>query len=209
MGAVRVMSGSLALAAAVSLVAARKRISYPLRTGSLPLHILLTIIAETFPNGTLLPKCNTQYIGNYTGYKNAYEIYYFANQDDFDSKLGNCTTIFGKVALGQNFSGPIVMSNVKNITGVLITWRRAVQDLTDSESVNIDKFASNLTSVEADRLIWLGGLELGGSADLTIISMPSLETIGALNIGSNSGLSIRFPQLKSCFEIEIFGGYKR
>ena len=84
-----------------------------------------------------------------------------------------------------------------------------MQDLTNSGSVNIDKFASNLTSVEADRLIWLGGLELGGSADLTMISMPSLETIGTLNIGSNSGLSIRFPQLESCFEIEIFGGYKR
>lgn len=170
---------------------------------------MLNFSTETFPDGTLLPKCDTQYIGNYTGYKNAYEIYRFTSQEDFEFKLGECTTIIGDIYIGQNFSGPLVMSNATNITGDLMTWYLAADDLTDSASVKGYIYASNLTSVEADSLIWLGGLALGGSPDLMSLSMPSLESIGTVNIGSNSEMSIHFPQLKSCTEIEIFGGYKR
>lgn len=209
MGMSRALSGSLVLAAAVTIVTARKRFSSSLRTGSLSVFILLNIIAETFLNGSLLPECDTQYIGNYIGYKNAYEIYRFTSQDDFESKLGNCTTILGDIYLETNFSGPLVMSNVINITGDIRTWYRAEIDLGDSKFGHSYNFPTNLTSVKADSLIWLGGLDLGGSPDLTVLSMPSLETIGILNIGSNSGMSIQFPQLKSCTEIEIFGGYER
>jgi hypothetical protein len=135
-----------------------------------------------------------------------YDAYLFETQEDFDAKLGFCTTIIGPVWIGPNFTGSFVLNNVRNITENILTW--AVVSLVTNNSEN---YASSLlTTIQADKLISLGSLDIVEVPALKSIEMANLEYVGThINVNSNPALSMNFPQLKNLTDIRIVGGYSR
>jgi hypothetical protein len=105
------------------------------------------------------------------------------------------------------------MNNVTNITGSIATWAAAFgaaaylnpdSDPRDNYSVPL------LVSIQAEGLVWLGGVELPNIPAFKSLSMASLESVAkAILIYSNPASSLSFPQLRNAMDIQIVGGYSR
>jgi hypothetical protein len=133
--------------------------------------------------------------------------FYVESQVAFDAALGNCTTIIGPLFISPNYTGPLVMNTVTNITGHLLTISKSFDTNTTGQTVATN--TTLLTSLQADNLIWLEQLDLEGVPALNSISMARLETISWLVVYSNPTMSLSFPRLTNGSGISIYGGYLR
>ncbi|KAE9378584.1 hypothetical protein N431DRAFT_554719 [Stipitochalara longipes BDJ] len=86
--------------------------------------------------------------------------FYVESQAAFDAALGNCTTIIGPLFISLNYTGPLVMNTVTNITGQLLTISKSFDTYTTGQTVATN--TTHLTSLQADNLIWLEQLDLEG-----------------------------------------------
>lgn len=125
--------------------------------------------------------------------------YLIETQADFDATLGNCTTIIGPIFISENYTGSLIMNNITNMTQDLSNYGIMGKTITPS---------ARLTSLQADNLVWLGGMNLEGVPALNLISMAKLEFVDRLIIYSNPAL-LKLPELKNATDIEIYGGYLR
>jgi hypothetical protein len=194
----------LTLIAAVRLAEAGKHYSCPIgheRPFSLPNIIVLIFQVDITYNGGV---CDL------TNYTNTYwwDGYLVESQAGFDATLGNCTTIIGPIFISPNYTGSFVMNNVANITDNITTYRSVWQNDTTGVQIATDPFTF-LTSLQADRLVSLGKLNLMGVPGLDSLSMASLEFVGLLFVFSNPTMSLNFPLLKNSTDIQIQGGYSR
>jgi hypothetical protein len=193
-------SALLALIAAASIVKARMYNSCPLNLQS-PFFkpSLNESIIELIVEGTV---CDTRRFNDSSGILSY--AYPFETQEDFNAKLGFCTTIIGPVWIGTGFTGSFVMNNVTNITEHILSW--AALDQNDEDANYTTSF---LTSIEADNLISLGGINLVKVPALYYIQMLKLEYLETMEINSNPALDMYFPQLKNITGMQILGGYSR
>jgi len=142
---------------------------------------------------------------NYNDY--LWEGFIIESQAAFDAALGNCTTIIGPLFISTNYTGPLVMNSVTNITGQLSTIGKSFETYTNEQTVAND--LTLLTSLQADDLIWLERLDLEGVPALSSISMARLDTISWMVVYSNPTTSLGFPLLTNGSDISIYGGYSR
>jgi hypothetical protein len=99
-------------------------------------------------------------------------------------------------------------NNVTNMTHEISTYGELEQDATSSTWIATDP-SPLLTSLQADSLVFLGGLGIWGVPGLDSISMAKLEFVSSLTVYSNPTMSLNFPRLKNSTDIQIQGGYSR
>jgi hypothetical protein len=205
--------GTIALIAAASLVAAGKHKLHPMALHIPPSNDLILKLRVDIPNNGGI--CD---LTNYTSPSApSYEFtgpgaYMVESQADLDTTLGNCTTIIGYIFISPNYTGPLIMNNVTNITrGFLTTGNMYLtgDPQNDGGPVNTANPTPLITSIQADNLIQTWMLDFTGVPALKSISMEKLESVDRLTVYSNPAMSLNFPQLINGTSIVIEGGYSR
>ncbi|KAL5341075.1 hypothetical protein BJX70DRAFT_74500 [Aspergillus crustosus] len=110
---------------------------------------------------------------------------------DIEQILENCTVVDGSLSILPDFSGPLILAGIVNITGGIVVTAE-----------------SNVTSVEAVNLVSVGELELESDAAQTVshVSFPRLETVqGMISMGGMRDMSAKFPSLQSAGSIRLEG----
>lgn len=123
----------------------------------------------------------------------------FASQGELDSAVANCTVWVGSISVSSDWSGPLVLNNITNVTGVITT----------EPYVGRDKWPSSLlTSIEAPKLRYLGGMYFWNASNATSISLPKLEWVETLSVDQSveREVIVDVPSLVNVTRrLEIFG----
>jgi hypothetical protein len=132
------MRGSLALIAAASTVKARMYNFCLFKLHSPVLDLTLAECnIEFIVEGTV---CDTRRFNDSSSIHSY--AYPFETQEDFNAKLGFCTTIIGPVWIGTSFIGSFVMNNVTNITENILNW--AALEENDERRTTLPPFSPRL-----------------------------------------------------------------
>jgi hypothetical protein len=100
------------------------------------------------------------------------------NQQDFDSNLAGCTTVSGRVWIGNKYQGALNMSGITSIS-----------DLTSNSNT------TELTELHLDDVVYISSLILSYTPKLGRLAIPKLTTLGTAFIEPNSPLEVDFPSL--------------
>ncbi|PWY84803.1 hypothetical protein BO70DRAFT_361203 [Aspergillus heteromorphus CBS 117.55] len=114
-----------------------------------------------------------------------FDVDNFYSQDQLDDFAQNCTTLFGDVGFGSNFTGSAVLRNLQNITGLVTV-------------------GSNLTSIEFPDLLSLGGLDASSSL-LRVVSLPLLERVNDIDVEEAQSLNFSSPNVLNASSIKLTG----
>jgi len=133
------------------------------------------------------------------------------SQQDVDNQLWNCETVDGMIIIASNYSGSLVLSNVKNITsGIMMESLIKRPIYVDLQPV-VPNPPQNLTSLEADSVRWMGSGEvrLVELPILKSVSMASLRDAWAINVVLNTNGTLNFPALEMVNNLHVFGNISR
>jgi hypothetical protein len=126
-----------------------------------------------------------------------------SSQQDADTQLAGCDAIVGSIVIASTYSGPLLISNITNITGAIL-----MHSLYDPTMFHDPQ---NLTSLQADSVITMAGgdIRLLDVPQLTSVSMANLQNVTAINVAFNSNGTLNFPELVNATDIHVFGAIDR
>ncbi|RAH68451.1 uncharacterized protein BO66DRAFT_472660 [Aspergillus aculeatinus CBS 121060] len=145
------------------------------------LSTLVVVVAVGLANLIAAQDCNAQQ----DEYGQGIVIY---TQDQLDQLTQNCTTLYGDLVVGSNYTGSFIVHNLTNITSSL-----SVQNST------------GLTSLEAPDLISLYVAGFSYASSLRSISLPQLQTAEVFTVKSRTPLTVSAPNLRNVSYLNLLG----
>ncbi|KAL4895142.1 hypothetical protein BDV59DRAFT_200390 [Aspergillus ambiguus] len=115
------------------------------------------------------------------------------SQSQLDRISASCTAIDGDVTIASNYTGPLLLPGVSNITGVM----------TAAGSIGR---GNNNRVVDLPDVLSLGGLSLLGP-DGVSISIPRATEIGTIMLSGAQATNFSSPRLETAASISLDGGF--
>jgi hypothetical protein len=118
------------------------------------------------------------------------------SQEDLNTKSAGCSTIVGHLHIASNYSGPLVLHSITNITG-------HISSLGNGESQSMNQ----LLSIEMPDLVVVSGIILTGRQSIALVSFPKLESSNESIIIYPGAVAanLSFPALVNSTDIIITG----
>ncbi|THC91951.1 hypothetical protein EYZ11_008583, partial [Aspergillus tanneri] len=107
-------------------------------------------------------------------------------QSELDFLSQNCTTLVGNLLIGANFSGPLRLPHITNITGNI----RADEENPEA--------TTEMSSIEMPDLEYLGGsMSLVETPRVRNVSMPRLVSLTSLSLAQPEDSVVDFSSLRN------------